>query len=168
MKINTYFSHKKTLKIIPVSIETTIGGNGVMLEGLASDILEKEILLRVLTALQAATDIKIPASGTKTVITCAARSKVQRIDLPVAVSIYAALIKDCLIDCEGWILTGELHLDGALSPVNSSFDMLEQAKETGRKVFLPRMVYSELTDQYRQYAFPADNLREVINTLDKF
>lgn len=167
MRIHTYYKDRKTPDTIPVSIETTSGGNGIILKGIAPDSYRNEMQLRVLTALQEA-GIKIPATGIETVVSGAARSRPRNLDLPVAISICTALYKDCLIDYDGWILTGELHLNGALSAVNNSFEMLSIARTTGKKVFLPHLVYNELTDDYKKNACPADNIKDIINILDKF
>ena len=159
-------------RFIPVIIRTSlVPGSGCHLSGLPA-LKEADTLLRVLTAMQEGLDFGIP--NKKILINVGSTSPLKyefsHLDLPIALSLYAAANEYFEYDASNWIITGELKLNGEISVVNNSQNLLNNIHllPGDRKVFIPEVIYKLLDPERKRYAYPANNLQEVIGIIDKF
>lgn len=118
---------------LPVTVEVdVISGIGIHLVGLA-DTAVKESLLRTITALQAL-GYRIP--GRKIVINLAPadlHKSGSGYDLPIALGIIAASGQRTFPGLDGFLVMGELGLDGAVRSIAGALPIVDMARAKGMK-----------------------------------
>ena len=125
-------------RAVNVSVECEVrdSGIGIHLVGLA-DTAVKQSLLRTVTALQA-NGYRIP--GKKVVVNLTPTDLCKNgsgYDLPIALALIAASGQRSLPFADGFIIRGELCLDGALRPTGGGVCAALLAREQGKDVILP-------------------------------
>lgn len=115
--------------VVTVEVDVSVG-IGIHLVGLP-DSAVRESLLRVITAL-ASYGFRIP--GRRLVVNLAPadiRKEGSAYDLPIALGVLAASEQIRPVDCERFVIMGELALDGRIRPVNGVLPVALQAREEG-------------------------------------
>ena len=138
MSIVTINSAKTVgLKAVNIVIETEVShGLGIHLVGLANQAVHQS-LLRTVTAMQSQ-GYHIP--GKKIVINLAPadlHKTGEGYDLAIALGIIAASGQAYLPDTEGWLVLGELGLDGSVRAVKGCVPAVLMAKERGLSCIIP-------------------------------
>lgn len=115
--------------VVTVEVDVSVG-IGIHLVGLP-DSAVRESLLRVITALTSY-GFRIP--GRKLVVNLAPadiRKEGSAYDLPIALGVLAASEQIRPVDCERFVIMGELALDGRIRPVNGVLPVALQARAEG-------------------------------------
>ena len=115
--------------VVTVEVDLSVG-IGIHLVGLP-DSAVRESLLRVITALTSY-GFRIP--GRKIVVNLAPadiRKEGSAYDLPIALGMLAASEQIRPVDCERFVIMGELALDGRIRPVNGVLPVALQARADG-------------------------------------
>ena len=129
--------------VVTVEVDLSTTGIGIHLVGLP-DSAVRESLLRVVTALTSY-GFRIP--GRRLVVNLAPadiRKEGSAYDLAIALGVLAVSEQICIPECGGFVIMGELALDGRLRPVNGVLPVALQARAEGFKGCL----------------FPAESARE--------
>jgi magnesium chelatase family protein len=89
-------------------------------------------------------------------------------DLPISIGILIATERITCEEINKYIFIGELSLNGKINKVNGILPMCIEAKKLGiNKVILPKENAKEASIVKGMEIFPADNLKEVINHLNR-
>lgn len=168
MLINIHAAKCIGIDAVPVTVEVDISrGLGIHLVGLA-DVAVKESLLRTVTALQSS-GFHVP--GKKIVINLAPADMHKSgsgYDLPIALGIIAASGQRVMPMLGGYLVMGELGLDGSLRDIPGAIPMVELAVKTGLKgCILPLRSAREASD-YKDFGiYAADTLEDAVRILSE-
>lgn len=147
-----------------VEVNLTVGV-GIHLVGLPDNAV-RESLLRVVTALSSY-GFKIP--GRKLVVNLAPadiRKEGSGYDLAIAIAILSVSEQIKGMDTDGFVLLGELALDGNLRPVKGALPIAVQARDSGFKAcILPPESAGEAADIDGIKIYGAANLAQVIEIM---
>lgn len=151
------------IRAIPVTVEVDMtAGIGIHLTGLA-DMAVRESLLRTISALQFL-GYRIP--GKKIVINLAPadiKKKGSGYDLAIATGIIAVSGQEYLPGLSGYLMMGELGLDGAVRKVPGALPIVEMAAEMGFKgCILPAESAMEAVEYSPLPVFGVKTLSEVM------
>lgn len=157
------------IKSIPVFVEADVSEGMPLFEMvgfLSSEV--KESKERVRTALRNSGYILPPKRITVNFIPANIKKTGSCFDLPIALSILAAVglvpqenLKECFV-------TGEVSLNGAIKPVNGILPMVSEAKERGiRKVIVPRENLTEASLVKDMVIYAVEDIKEVIHILNE-
>lgn len=168
MLINIHAAKCIGIDAVPVTVEVDISrGLGIHLVGLA-DIAVKESLLRTVTALQSS-GFHVP--GKKIVINLAPADMHKSgsgYDLPIALGIIAASGQREMPMLGGYLVMGELGLDGSLRDIPGAIPMVELAVKAGLKgCILPLRSAREASDYKDFKIYAADTLDDAVRILSE-
>ena len=156
------------IKSIPVFVEADVSEGMPLFEMvgfLSSEV--KESKERVRTALRNSGYILPPKRITVNFIPANIKKTGSCFDLPIALSILAAVgivPEESLRDC---FVTGEVSLNGAVKPVNGILPMVSEAKEHGIKnVIVPRENQTEAALVKGINIYAVEDIKEVIYILN--
>lgn len=127
------------------------------------DTAVKESSDRVLAALS---NCRLPSPQTKTVVNLAPgniRKEGPMYDLPIALALLAAQGVVPAERLNGFIVAGELGLDGSIRAVRGGVSLALLALREGRSAVLPRKSAEEAALVEGVKVFPADSLRECVD-----
>lgn len=149
-----------------VTVEIDVAsGIGIHLCGLA-DVAVKESLLRTTTALQA---LSYHIPGKKIVINLAPADLHKNgtgYDLPIALGILAASDPELTEGMEGYMIMGELGLDGSVRPIPGGLSIAQLAKEAGfTGCILPRESAMEAADIDGVRVYGVSTLEDAVGIL---
>ena len=152
---------------VEVTVEIDIDrGIGIHLVGLA-DVAVKESLLRTTTALESL-GFRIP--GKRIVINLAPadlRKNGSGYDLPIAVGIIAASEQRELPRLGGFILMGELGLNGSVRPIPGALPFAEMARQAGYEgIILPTESALEAAEFRDMQVYGVDGLADAVRILE--
>ena len=150
--------------IVTVEVDLSVG-IGIHLVGLP-DSAVRESLLRVITALTSY-GFRIP--GRKLVVNLAPadiRKEGSAYDLAIALGLLAVSEQVRLVDCERYVIMGELALDGRIRPVNGVLPVALQAREAGFKgCIFPAETAPEAAEVDGLSVYGVSTLAEVLEIL---
>lgn len=167
MLVKTYGSAVHGIDAITITIEVdATPGFKFYLVGLP-DSAVKESQQRIESALRSI-DYKLP--GKKLVINMAPadiKKEGSAYDLPLAIGILAASEQMGSQNLDGYVMMGELSLDGSLNPVKGALPMALKAKEEGFEgIILPSANAREAAVVEGIKVFGVDNLKQVIKFMN--
>ncbi|WP_106831864.1 YifB family Mg chelatase-like AAA ATPase [Parabacteroides pacaensis] len=167
MLIKTYAAAVQGISATVVTIEVNCSkGIKFFLVGLP-DVAVKESHERIISALQVH-NYKFP--GNRVVINMAPadiRKEGAAYDLPLAIGILAASGQVDSSHLDGFLMMGELSLDGSLQPVKGVLPIALKAKESGFKGFiLPKQNAREAAVVDGLNIYGAENIKEVVEFID--
>lgn len=156
------------IKSIPVFVEADVSDGMPLFEMvgfLSSEV--KESKERVRTALRNSGYVLPPKRITVNFIPANIKKTGSCFDLPIALSILAAVglvpeenLKNCFV-------TGEVSLSGAVKPVNGILPMISEAKERGiRTVIVPKDNLAEAALVKELQIYAVESIKEVIQILN--
>ena len=152
--------------IVTVEVDLSMG-IGIHLVGLP-DSAVRESLLRVITALTSY-GFRIP--GRKLVVNLAPadiRKEGSAYDLAIALGMLAVSEQVRLVDCESYVIMGELALDGRIRPVNGVLPVALQAREAGfRGCIFPAETAQEAAEVDGLSVYGVSTLAEAIEILSQ-
>ncbi len=153
---------------LPVSVEVDLTRSGMpafTLVGLAEGAV-REAKERVLSALKNAGHRLPPARITVNLSPADLRKEGSAYDLPLALCLLAASEALDPARLDGWLLAGELSLDGALAPVPGILPRAMLARESGaRGLSVPAANAGEAAVVQGLEVYGADTLAEVVGIL---
>ena len=153
---------------LPVSVEVDLARSGMpafTLVGLAEGAV-REAKERVLSALKNAGYRLPPARITVNLSPADLRKEGSAYDLPLALCLLAASEALDPARLEGWMLAGELSLDGALAPVPGVLPLAMHARESGaRGLIVPAANAAEAAVVQGLTVYGAAGLAEVVGIL---
>jgi len=155
------------IEAVPVNVEVEItAGIGIHLVGLANEAV-KDCLLRTFTAMDAAA-CHVP--GHKMIINIAPadlRKDCTGLDLPIALGIIAETAQQPLPDIDGYVIAGELALDGSVREVPGWLQCALVAKESGKACILPTKsaMYAARVLGESVPIYGVDSLREAMDLI---
>lgn len=153
------------IEAMPISIEIDITqGLGIHLVGLA-DIAVKESLLRIITALQSL-GFRIP--GKKIVINLAPadlHKSGSGYDLPIAIGVLAASGQIRIKGLSGYIIMGELGLNGSIRKITGALPIADFALQQGFKCILPKDSAIEAREFAGHSVYGCESLEDVLEIL---
>jgi magnesium chelatase family protein len=153
---------------LPVSVEVDLARSGMpafTLVGLAEGAV-REAKERVLSALKNAGYRLPPARITVNLSPADLRKEGSAYDLPLALCLLAASEALDPARLEGWMLAGELSLDGALAPVPGVLPLAMLARESGaRGLIVPAANAAEAAVVQGLAVYGAAGLAEVVGIL---
>lgn len=167
MLVKTYGAAVQGIDAIVVTIETVSEpGVSFSLVGMA-DTAVKESYQRVLSAM---TQSGFSWPRRRTIINLSpadVRKEGAAYDLPIAVSILAASGQiTCSQPLEGYMIMGELSLDGSILPIRGALPMAIRARELGFKgMIVPKANVSEAAVVNNLDVYGVESLREVVEFL---
>ena len=167
MLIKTYAAAVQGISATVVTIEVNCSkGIKFFLVGLP-DVAVKESHERIISALQVH-NYKFP--GNRVVINMAPadiRKEGAAYDLPLAIGILAASGQVDSSHLDGFLMMGELSLDGSLQPVKGVLPIALKAKDSGFKGFiLPKQNAREAAVVDGLNIYGAENIKEVVEFID--
>ena len=150
--------------VVTVEVDLSVG-IGIHLVGLP-DSAVRESLLRVVTALTSY-GFRIP--GRKLVVNLAPadiRKEGSAYDLAIALGLLAVSEQVRLVDCEKFVIMGELALDGRIRPVNGVLPVALKAREEGfQGCIFPAEVAQEASEIDGLAVYGVSSLAEAIEVL---
>jgi magnesium chelatase family protein len=153
---------------LPVSVEVDLSRSGMpafTLVGLAEGAV-REAKERVLSALKNAGHRLPPARITVNLSPADLRKEGSAYDLPLALCLLAASEALDPARLDGWMLAGELSLDGALAPVPGILPLAMHARESGaRGIIVPAANASEAAVVQGLAVYGAQSLAEAVGIL---
>ncbi len=163
MLVKTFGAAVQGISAMVVTIEVNVGqGIRFMLVGLPDNAV-KESHERVVSALEY-NGYKFPRR--QVVINMApadVRKEGSAYDLPIAVGVMAAAEKIKADALDGYVIMGELSLDGSLRPIKGALPIAIRARDEGFKgLILPRANAREAAVVDKLKVYGVDNLREVL------
>ena len=152
--------------VVTVEVDLSVG-IGIHLVGLP-DSAVRESLLRVVTALTSY-GFRIP--GRKLVVNLAPadiRKEGSAYDLAIALGLLAVSEQVRLVDCEKFVIMGELALDGRIRPVNGVLPVALKAREEGfAGCIFPAESAAEASEVEGLAVYGVSTLAETIEILTK-
>lgn len=167
MLIKTYGAAVQGIDAIVVTIEVSVHqGVGFSLVGLP-DTAVKESFQRVQTAL-AQCGMKWPHRAVVVNMSPAdVRKEGAAYDLPIALGILAASEQMSGESMAGYMIMGEMSLDGSVLPIRGALPMAIKARELGFKgLILPKANVTEAAVVNNLEVYGVENLREVMGFFD--
>ncbi|WP_289760163.1 YifB family Mg chelatase-like AAA ATPase [Muribaculum intestinale] len=167
MLIKTYGAAVQGIDAIVVTIEVSVHqGVGFSLVGLP-DTAVKESFQRVQTAL-AQCGMKWPHRAVVVNMSPAdVRKEGAAYDLPIALGILAASEQMSGESMAGYMIMGEMSLDGSVLPIRGALPMAIKARELGFKgLILPKANVTEAAVVNHLEVYGVENLREVMGFFD--
>lgn len=153
------------IEAVPVSLEVDLARSGMpafTLVGLAEGAV-REAKERVLSALKNAGHRLPPARITVNLAPADLRKEGSAYDLPLALGLLAAAEELDAERLEGWMLAGELSLDGRIGPVPGVLPLAMAAREQGcRGVIVPAENAAEAAVAQGVDVFGAATLAEAV------
>lgn len=166
MLTKLYSAAIEGIDAFPVTIETAVErGVGFTIVGMA-DTAVKESYQRIVAALNYS-GIKFPHRRIVINLSPAdVKKEGASFDLPMAIGILASnelFPADCL---QGYMITGELSLDGSVLPIKGALPMAIKAREMGfRRLIVPRANVTEAAVVDRLEVFGVDNIPQAVEIL---
>lgn len=155
--------------IITVEVDISKGLHAFSIVGLPDKAVE-EARDRVSAAIKNS-GFKSPKSKNQKVVIALAPADLKKegpvFDLGAALA-YLLASDEIAFDPEGRLFLGELALDGELRPIRGTLSLVQAAKQKGfKEIFLPKENTAEAALIDDISIFPAQNLKEVLEHLDK-
>ncbi len=166
MLVKTYGAAVQGIDAIVVTIEVSVEtGVGFSLVGLP-DTAVKESYQRTLTAIRQS-GYDYPRRAVVVNMSPAdVRKEGAAYDLPIALGILAASESFSAASLNGYMIMGELSLDGSLLPIRGALPMAIKARELGFKgMIVPRANATEAAIVDRLEVYGADTLAQVVGFL---
>lgn len=166
MLVKTYGAAVQGIDAIVVTIEVSVEpGVGFSLVGLP-DAAVKESYQRTLTAIRQSGYDYPRRSVVVNMSPADVRKEGAAYDLPIALGVLAAAESFRADSLNGYMIMGELSLDGSLLPIRGALPMAIKARELGfRGMIVPKANATEAAIVDRLDVYGADSLRQVVGFL---